>query len=237
MTRQAGYNFSFTTNASLLTPQLADELLEAGVGPLAFSVDATNQQTYQNLQQGNLAQVERNILDFQSRFLARYGYFSGTMSFVVSAENAHEQEAYKQKWLSRGFHVTFYARHDCQRNMRPYTLFLPRAPRRSPCLASWHTLFLNRAMQAVTCSWGSWATSPTAQSPTLVDRDAGLFWRKNPAYTTFAEHGRKLQKHCGHCTNWAEMQRQLTRTPQGELVSTALGSQTWIPSTENKTNG
>lgn len=233
-TRQAGYNFGFTTNASLLTPKLGDALLEAGVGPLAFSVDAVTQQTYRTLQQGQLARVEQNILDFQAQFRARYGYFLGTMSFVVSAENAHEQEAFRQKWLDRGFHVTFFARHDWQRHMHPYTVYQHPAPKRSPCLASWHTLFLNNAMQAVTCSWGSKTNPPQAASPQLTESDATQFWHQNPVRRAFLLNGTKLPRHCGQCTCWADMQTSLLRTAQGELISYSLGSVTYIPSAGSK---
>lgn len=234
LTRQAGYNFGFTTNASLLTPKLADSLLEAGVGPLAFSMDAVTQQTYRILQQGHLARVEQNILDFQAKFRARYGYFLGTMSFVVSPENAHEQEAFRQKWLDRGFHVTFFARHDWQRHMHPYTVYQHPAPRRSPCLASWHTLFLNNAMQAVTCSWGSKTNPPQAESPSLTESDSTEFWRQNPVLTAFRLNGTKLPRHCGQCTCWADMQTSLLRNAQGELISYSLGSVTYIPSAGSK---
>ncbi len=229
LTREAGFACGFTTNASLLREDMTDRLLEAGIGVLAFSVDAARPETYRRLQGGDLAAVEQNILYFQRRFREKYGSFLGTMSFVVSADNENEQNAYKAKWLRRGFHVSFFARHDWSRGMKPYFADNRWGLKRTPCLAAWHSLFLSDTLRPVSCSWAVTQQAPDLRSPSLLASDPALFWQGHPSRLAYRNTGHRQFDYCGRCSCWAETQSSMLRNEHGETVSLAFGSRIFYP--------
>lgn len=153
MIREAGYSCSFTTNGSLLTPELGERLLDAGLGNLAFSIDTLDPAKYRRLQEGgDLATVERNLIAFRDLTIRKRGSFSGTVNCVVNASNEEEREHFRKHWSERGFTVQFATHYDIFDSNRPYfdeSGWGPAA--RMPCWALWLGLFLTHEGRMVTC--------------------------------------------------------------------------------------
>lgn len=176
LVREAGYQCGFTTNAMKLDKKMADALVAAGVAPLAFSVDTTDPDMYQHLQEGgDLHCVEANILNFQKRFAQKNGTTKHTMNFVLSEENEHHKETYLQKWSDLGFHVQFSTYYDIFDHNRPYLNQVEWGPKeRQPCWALWHGLYLTNQGRAVTC--GAMAKTLGIKE-SIFEMDAADLWR------------------------------------------------------------
>jgi hypothetical protein len=176
LTVEAGYGSSFTTNASLLTSEMSDALIDAGIGMPAFSIDTTDPTTYDYLQEGgNLSEVERNILYFQERFAKKNGSASGSVNMVVSEESDHDRGAYLEQWAKRGFHVTFATYHDIFDRNRPYFNHEQFGPgERRPCPVLWHGLYLTHEGRLVSC--GSMAKT-LGTKDNIFYMEPEEFWR------------------------------------------------------------
>jgi len=175
MIKDAGYACGFATNGSLLTEAMTERLLDAGIDSLAFSVDASSPETYAKLQGGDLHAVEHNILTFQRATLRTSGTFSGSMIFVVSAENMHEIGEYRRKWLDRGFTVGFSAEHQIQSEATPFFADMRWAPKyRMPCFSPFLGLYLSVEGRLLSCG----ATAGfRGFRESLFDYEPAALWR------------------------------------------------------------
>lgn len=176
MIREAGYQCAFTTNASLLTEKMTRDLLDAGVGALAFSLDTTDPEMYHHLQEGgDLSETEKNIMYFQEQYAKKYGGPAGTVNFVLSEVNESNREAYHDRWRDSGFTVQFSTYYDIFDNNRPYYNDPQWGPGdRRPCWALWHGLFLSDEGRVVSC--GSMAKTLGVKE-NIFDMDAEELWR------------------------------------------------------------
>jgi pyruvate-formate lyase-activating enzyme len=227
MTKKAGYFCSFATNASLLTRELAIQLIDAGVDGLAFSVDSTRSEVYRHLQGGDLEAVERNILVFKEEWLKRRGSFTGTMVFVVSDENKNETDEYRKKWLELGFTVVFSAQHDITMNYRPFFEHKKWSPAtRMPCSALWHCLYVIGDGSIVSCG----ATAKTHESKenyfTLEPEES---WRCHTLQVLREQelNGEK-PGYCHDCSCWSG-QMNTWVYERGQLVNHTQGSWMELP--------
>jgi pyruvate-formate lyase-activating enzyme len=153
MTKAAGYGIGFATNGSLLTPELGERLLDAGVDGLAFSIDTADPVKYRALQAGgDLAGVEANLLAYRDLCLKKQGSFSATVACVVGPDNDGERDAFRTKWLGHGFHVQFFTLHDVFNNYKPFFSQPDWSPSfRSPCWAMWQNLYMTEEGRLVGC--------------------------------------------------------------------------------------
>jgi len=177
MISSAGYSCGFATNATLLTTSMTHKLIDAGVESLAFSVDSPDPKTYKELQGYDLYEVEKNIMYFQETSLRQLGSFNGTMICVVSEQNAHQIEEYRNKWRDRGFSVLFSAEHDIMNTYSPFFKHTQWAPEeRMPCWALWHGLYLTNEGRVVTC--GSMAKTK-GLPVSILSEDPHALWRSH----------------------------------------------------------
>ncbi len=202
--RGAGYNCSFFTNGSLLSGEISKRLLDAGINSITFSVDSADPLNYRKLQGGDLHETEKNILAFREEMSRQRGSFNGAMIFVVSDQNQSEIEAYRRKWLSRGFKVCFSAQHDVTANYRPFFVHKKWSPkRRMPCFALWHCLYLSETGRVLSC--GAMANINCFKE-SLFDLTAYDLWRSKPL-----RRHRKQQLEgitpdfCKECSCWTGM--------------------------------
>lgn len=229
LTHKAGFACGFTTNAALLDERMTDRLIEAGIGILAFSVDAVDQGTYAKLQGNALAKVESNILTFRRRFIERHGSFLGTMSFVVSEENQREIEMYKDKWLSLGFQVIFYARHDWQNSMNPFFRNNMLDQPKLPCPSLWHSLFLSHDFTAIACGRELVAEYQVDAKLSFLDSDPFDFWRSQLLRRLRDQMINETRlRFCAACTCWSDSHPIQSRDNNRRITSTALGSNSFF---------
>ncbi len=85
----------FSTNGALLTPGRMDELLEAGLDWVAFSIDAATEETYKKIRVGaSLSKIKENLEYIKSlRSSGKNGGPSLMIFFVMMQENYFELPA------------------------------------------------------------------------------------------------------------------------------------------------
>lgn len=91
------------TNGMLLTPELADRLLESGVNQIVFGVDGFGRETYARIRVNG----DRDALYDNINYIieARKRRATGPeiqVQFIEMEENEHELEDFKAYWLARG---------------------------------------------------------------------------------------------------------------------------------------
>jgi radical SAM protein with 4Fe4S-binding SPASM domain len=96
------------SNATLMTPTLADELIHSGLTRMMFSLDAATRDTYEKIRVGaKFDRVVRNIHEFierRNRLGKRLPLVS--VNFVRMSTNAHELEQFLEYWEP---YVDFFA--------------------------------------------------------------------------------------------------------------------------------
>ena len=99
------------TNANLLTPKKSEELIEAGITKINFSIDATDDAVYDVLRVGgSLAKVIKNVNEFLGIKLAKKAHHVRTrVSFVEQKENLHQKQAFLEQWKdAKGLNMVTY---------------------------------------------------------------------------------------------------------------------------------
>lgn len=92
-----------TTNASLLTPDIALALLDSGLTKLTFSLDAFSEETYKSVRvKGDFFTVRDNVLHFLELRAQRNMFLPITrVSFAMNRKNQHEAEAFRNFWQDK----------------------------------------------------------------------------------------------------------------------------------------
>jgi pyruvate-formate lyase-activating enzyme len=96
-------SLNVNSNGMLLTPALADRLLDSGVQTIVIGIDGFSKPTYERIRIGGI----REQLYEQVEYLvsARRSRSAGPevmVQFIEMDENAHEVEAFRRHWLTRG---------------------------------------------------------------------------------------------------------------------------------------
>ncbi len=148
--REGVASVHITTNGTLLTPQLGQRLLDAGLSSLYVSLDAARPDTYRRIRHGDLDRVERNVRSFLAA--RRSGRFPcRVMLSLVRNEGVvrEEEEEFVARWLPQSdgvilYHLARYedgnsrfaAVHEVARSK------VRRAGRRWACLNPWQEVYL-----------------------------------------------------------------------------------------------
>ncbi len=96
-------SLNLNTNGMLLTPELAERILDSGVNLIVFGIDGFSCETYERIRVGG----KRDIVYANVEYLlkARHRRRSGPevmVQFIEMDENSHEMEAFNNYWLERG---------------------------------------------------------------------------------------------------------------------------------------
>ena len=133
-----GIEAMLETNAMLMAPPLAREILKVGVGSITFSIDAASRNVYQRLKPGgDYDRVVANVENFLrlSREKRKRPYIQ--IQFVRTPDNAHEVRAFIRRWRGKGADVI---------RIKPMLNFggsispASPSPARRPCLFLWSSL-------------------------------------------------------------------------------------------------
>jgi MoaA/NifB/PqqE/SkfB family radical SAM enzyme len=138
-----------TTNGTLLTPQMSQNLLEAGLTSIYVSLDAARPGTYRRIRHGDLDRVERNVRAFLE--VRRSGHFAcRVMVSLVRNEGVSqtEEDEFLARWFDETDGVILYhlARYE-DGNSRFATVHeVARSKMRQfgrwPCLNPWQEIYL-----------------------------------------------------------------------------------------------
>jgi MoaA/NifB/PqqE/SkfB family radical SAM enzyme len=104
------------TNACLLKPELAEQLIDGGLSKINFSIDAFSEEVYDKIRVGgNFQKVMSNIDNFlKLKKQKGADHLRVRVSFVVQEDNLHERQAFFDYWKNKsGINlVTFQERID-----------------------------------------------------------------------------------------------------------------------------
>jgi len=101
MARDAGFlDIMVNTNGSVMTPRLAERILDSGLTRIRFSLDAVTRETYEKIRlKGDFNKVRRNIRMFLEARAERGAELPVVgVNFVKMAVNAHEVEPFIAEW-------------------------------------------------------------------------------------------------------------------------------------------
>ena len=92
LAKATGKRVECVTNGTLMTPDKAREVIEAGLEQAWFSVDGFDETTYEGIrEQGSFSQIKGNIMEL-AKLRAQPGYtnFSIGLTFVAMKDNIHQ---------------------------------------------------------------------------------------------------------------------------------------------------
>jgi MoaA/NifB/PqqE/SkfB family radical SAM enzyme len=92
MAKATGKRVECVSNGTLMPPERAKEIIEAGLDQVWFSIDGFDEKTYEDIrEQGSFAELKRNIMHVaQLRTDPRYAHFRIGLTFVVMRDNVHQ---------------------------------------------------------------------------------------------------------------------------------------------------
>jgi len=96
-------SLNINTNGMLLTPDLAEAVLDSGIDLVVFGIDGFSRKTYEKIRVGGVrdklyANVEHFLGERNKRL---YGPLV-QVQFIVMDENEHELKKFSKHWLDRG---------------------------------------------------------------------------------------------------------------------------------------
>ncbi len=94
------------TNGSILTPELADELLDSGLDTLSVSIDAFREETYKAIRKGL---IFSRVIDNLQSLLQRHPPILVIARFLKQRANEREEKMFKQFWKARGARISFHS--------------------------------------------------------------------------------------------------------------------------------
>ena len=90
---------SMATNVSLLTPSLAEDLLDANLGSLIISIDSLNKEVYEKIRRKLIfEEVLENTLNFIEMRNKKGANTQVRLRMVQQTPNSNEWEEYKEYW-------------------------------------------------------------------------------------------------------------------------------------------
>lgn len=96
-------SLNINTNGMLLTPNLAEPVVDSGVDLVVFGIDGFTSQTYEAIRIGaDRDEVYNNIEQLLEVRRSRATGPEIQVQFIEMDENAHELKAFKAYWLDRG---------------------------------------------------------------------------------------------------------------------------------------
>ncbi len=128
---------NLNTNGLLLTPDLSDRLIDAGLDYIIFGIDAFSKETYVKIRVGgDFDQLNKNI-DYiiEAKTKKKSDLPTLILQYIVMGENEEELEAFKSHWLGKGQVVKIRPKLGWGTGVKADNLNLPDSERDFPC--SW----------------------------------------------------------------------------------------------------
>ena len=199
-------NIGIVTNASLLTPDRAGELIAAGIDLLHISLDGASAKTYSRLRPGlDFEAVTANI----EHLLARRVRPKVHIQVVLLDQDAGEQTAIACRWGKRADRLVFrQAQNWAGRVKLPEAASSPHLRKRSgapPCLYLWDQLniYWDGTVPACCLDYEACQTVGNVANETLAD-----VWNGKPLAALRDKHNAghrgeiPLCRHCDYFSVW-----------------------------------
>ena len=127
-------NTHLSTNASLLTLEMARKLLASGVDEVILSIDANTERTYSQIRVGG--EFQKVVENVEGILRLRTEMKAATrliVQYIVMPENQAELEPFKQRWLKLGAAVKVRPKLGWGLAYDSECLTLPKSARDFPC--------------------------------------------------------------------------------------------------------
>jgi radical SAM protein with 4Fe4S-binding SPASM domain len=129
-------NLAINTNGTVLSREIAESYIKAGLDYLYVGVDAFRPETYSRLRvgAGALSGTIKNVLAYRD-LVARHGNGGQHVfvQFVVMDENENEKEAFEKFWNEEGITVKFRPKVTWMNLIKADTIPKVKAETRFPC--------------------------------------------------------------------------------------------------------
>jgi hypothetical protein len=137
------------TNGELMTQNMAEEILDARIDAIRFSIDGFSEETFLQSRVGvNFERTVERTLDFIRLAKKKGGADRIEVRMIDMEINRHEQDAYKRFWTQAGAIplVTSFYRWPWEKDVEPVNL---------PCLKVLREMFFYVNGKATLCCWDS----------------------------------------------------------------------------------
>lgn len=123
------------TNATFLTNDMSDKLINSGVSEIIVGLDAFRKETYDIIRcKGDFNKTVKNVEYFLDQLKKlKKDDLHLIMQFIVMDENEHEVEVFKEKWLSKGAIVKIRPKLGWGNSIQADNLNVPDSDRNFPC--------------------------------------------------------------------------------------------------------
>lgn len=139
--RELGLSFSITTNAMLLSPEIAKKLVDLEVQTVMVSLDAADSETYRTLQApGDLEKVKHNIRHLIK--IRKDTTPNVALTYVIEETNQNEFDAFLKEWSDVDYIVRSHKLDTLKNGAKA---ILPRnaiPPETVPCVPSLSGLYV-----------------------------------------------------------------------------------------------
>lgn len=220
--------FAITTNGLLLTREKSRSLLDLGVDSFLISIDAFNEQTYQELQPpGILEEITANVL----RLVELRGKNKKPtigVHFVMEERNQREFQEYLDFWGQRVDYVSMAIHQDqfaaCQLTLPP---LIPLG-RKQACWSAWTSLYVRSDGGISFCGFD---IERRSSALSVYDRSLLDIWNSDEYWQWRQAHldNDRSVLYCRACPDWAanrtivvrDGKRLITRSPFSEIYRLA----------------
>lgn len=141
------------TNASALTKEVADKLLEMRLGRVTFSINGYEKEDYEKIMGLNFENVKRNALYFLKRKRELKKDFLTNVSMMILKENESKAERFVDFWRPFTDSVRVYYAHDwtgeLEGNLGEQKI--PFGRKQWPCSASWTHIVIHSKGEFLAC--------------------------------------------------------------------------------------
>jgi pyruvate-formate lyase-activating enzyme len=207
--RERRLHAEISTNAVLLTPDVSQAILDAGLGAIYLCMDGTNAETYEHVRrEANYERTRENILRFlELRVRGGYERPRTKLQIVEIAPNEGQVEAFKQMWKVPGVDQINIKAFDSWGDQVADISALragekPTLPPRYPCPNLWYHAHIYWDGMLVCCDRDFDAQYPLGN----VGEGVMRAWR-GPAMTRLRlkhiNHDLDDVPSCGKCVEWA----------------------------------
>ena len=193
-------SLKLNTNGMLLTPDLAEPILDSPLDLVVFGIDGHSSETYERIRVGGLG--DRLFANVEHLLSLRHARGSGPeiqVQFIEMDENLHERDAFVAYWLERGAVVK--VRRQLSWGGQFGTSVAVPAEERIPCpwaLTMMHVFWDGRVPRCCGDTEGEEGSGNAWQdSLTYLWAQLGVFRRKHLSYR-FGE----LPDRCQTCRDW-----------------------------------
>ena len=219
---ERGLHAEISTNAVLLTPELSQAILEAGLGAIYLCLDGTTPEVYEQIRrEASFEQTRENILKFlELRTAGGYERPTTKLQIIELAPTVDQIEAFKRTWDVPGVDKVNVKAFDSWGDQVPEISALRSEgaldlPPRFPCPNLWYHVHIYWDGTLVCCDRDFDAQYPLGNVGNGVMRA----WR-GPAMTRLRLKHVNRDLHdvpsCGNCVEWAWWKPTWT-TAQGNV--------------------